>query len=276
MSRPHSSAKEKTTVLVADATSMDCQLVSDAIQRNGRFRVIGHAISSNEIVSAVRDAQPDVAVISARLQDGSSAGLRTLEGLRALHTRTRVVTLLDRDERQMVLEAFLNGARGVFCRVGSSGELRKCIQSIHNGEIWISNAQTEYIVEALKQAPAIRRVKDAGENFLSKREREIARLVATGLSNLEVSEKLGLSRHTVKNYLFRIFEKLKISARIELVLYILSQEPPSEASDDLDLGWIGENPARVLDDDAHRGTRRAAPVSVTTPSRVTPRKFTVV
>jgi len=255
---------------------MDCQLVSDAIRRDGRFRVIGHAISSNEIVTAVRNAQPDVAVISARLQDGSSAGLWTLGGLRALHTRTRVVTLLDRDERQMVLEAFLNGARGVFCRVGSSGELRKCIQSIHKGEIWISNAQTEYIVEALKQAPAIRRVKDTGENFLSKREREIARLVATGLSNLEVSQKLGLSRHTVKNYLFRIFEKLKISARIELVLYILSQAPPSEASDDLDLSPIDENSARVLDDDAHRSTRRAAPVSVTTPSLVAKRKFAVV
>ena len=60
------------------------QLVSDAIQRNNRFRVIDHVTSSSEVVSAVRKAQPDLAVISARLQDGASDGLWALQGLRAL------------------------------------------------------------------------------------------------------------------------------------------------------------------------------------------------
>jgi DNA-binding NarL/FixJ family response regulator len=57
---------------------------------------------------------------------------------------------------------------------------------------------------------------------LSKREEEIARLVASGLSNGEVAQRLSLSQHTVKNYLFRVYEKLGISTPIELVLYILS------------------------------------------------------
>ena len=59
--------------------------------------------------------------------------------------------------------------------------------------------------------------------MLSKREEEVARLVTSGLSNREISRKLGLSQHTVKNYLFRVFEKLGFSTRIELVLYMLSQ-----------------------------------------------------
>jgi len=269
-------AGEKATVLVADATRMDCQLVSDAIQRHSHFRVIGHVTSSSEVVSAVRNAQPDVAVISARLQDGASAGLWALQGLRALHARSRIVMLLDKDERQMVVEAFLNGTRGIFCRVGSSGELRKCIQTIHDGEIWISNAQIEYVVDALVQAPALRIVKGAGQNFLSKRELEIAQLVATGLSNLEVSDKLGLSRHTVKNYLFRIFEKLGISTRIELVLYILSQAPTSDANDDLMPSLAGENATNVLRDSACRSTRRALPASAMTPSLVANRKLPLV
>jgi DNA-binding NarL/FixJ family response regulator len=268
-------AGEKATVLVADATRMDCQLVSDAIQRHSHFRVIGHVTSSSEVVSAVRNAQPDVAVISARLQDGASAGLWALQGLRALHARSRIVMLLDKDERQMVVEAFLNGTRGIFCRVGSSGELRKCIQTIHDGEIWISNAQIEYVVDALVQAPALRIVKGAGQNFLSKRELEIAQLVATGLSNLEVSDKLGLSRHTVKNYLFRIFEKLGISTRIELVLYILSQAPTSDANDRMP-SLARENATSVLRDSAHRSTRRALPASAMTPSLVANRKLPLV
>jgi DNA-binding CsgD family transcriptional regulator len=59
--------------------------------------------------------------------------------------------------------------------------------------------------------------------LLTKREEEVARLVAAGLSNRQVAEKLGLSRHTVKNYLGRVFEELGVSNRTELVLCILGQ-----------------------------------------------------
>lgn len=244
-------------MLVADATRMDCQLVSDAIQRQSRFRVIGNVTRSSEVVSSLRSSRPDVAVISARLQDGASAGLSALQELRSMSSRPRIVMLLDNDDRQFVVDSFLNGARGIFCKVGSSGELRKCIQTIHNGEIWISNAQVEYIVDALMQTPGLRAVNDPGTSLLSRREDEIARLVATGLSNLEVSEKLGLSPHTVKNYLFRIFEKLGISTRIELVLYILSQARPSESDRELTPTLAYENPIRILRDSTHRSVRRA-------------------
>lgn len=223
----------KVKVLVAEATRMDCQLVSDAIESRNRFRVIGCATSSEGIISEVRKAQPEVVVISARLQDGALAGLLALRELRALHVRSRIVMLLDKDERELVVEAFLNNARGVFCRIGSSDELRKCIQSVHNGQIWASNAQLEYIVEALMQTPALGGTDGRVMTLLSKREEEIARLVAAGLSNRDVADKLGLSQHTVKNSLSRSFEKIGISTRIELVLYILSQAKPSETDNDL-------------------------------------------
>jgi DNA-binding NarL/FixJ family response regulator len=59
---------------------------------------------------------------------------------------------------------------------------------------------------------------------LSKREMEIFRLAASGLSNCEVGQRLSLSASTVKNYLVRVYEKLGISTRIELILYILSYD----------------------------------------------------
>jgi two-component system, NarL family, nitrate/nitrite response regulator NarL len=223
---------DKVTVLVADATPMDCQLVSEAIQRHNHFRVIDRVVSSSQTISAVRKAQPDVAVISARLQDGAFAGLLALRGLRAFPTRSRIVVVLDSDDRELVVEAFLNNARGVFCRIGSSAELRKCVQSVHNGEIWVNNNQIQYIVDALMLSPARAGTSGKAASVLSKREKEVARLVATGLSNRDISDKLGLSPHTVKNCLSRIFEKVGISTRIELVLYILSQPGPSEAASD--------------------------------------------
>ena len=68
---------------------------------------------------------------------------------------------------------------------------------------------------------------------LSKREMEIVRLAASGLSNCEVSQRLSLSESTVNNYLVRVYEKLGISTRIELILYILSdhQSPESEENE---------------------------------------------
>ncbi len=212
---------------------MDCQLLAEAIQHGHNFRVIGCATSAAEIISAVAKSQPDVAVISIRLQDDAVAGLRALRKLRTSHTRSRVVMLLDTDERELVIEILRNGASGIFCRTGFFKDLRKCIERIRDGQIWINNTQVQYLVEELVQAPAPRVVRGKLATPLSKREGEVAQLVAAGLSNHGVSEKLGLSGHTVKNYLFNIFEKLGISTRIELVLYVLNQAKPSESENSL-------------------------------------------
>jgi DNA-binding NarL/FixJ family response regulator len=205
---------------------MDCQLLTQAIQRNSHIRVIGCATSCAEVISAVREKQPDVAVISARLQDGASAGLLALQQLRGLQPQSRVIMLLDEDNAELVVEAFRHGARGIFCRTGVSAQLRKCLQTVHDGQIWANNRHLEHIVGAVMQVPTL---KFSKATLLTKREEEVARLVAAGLSNRQVSEKLKLSQHTVKNYLFRVFEELGISNRTELVLYILSHTKPPEA-----------------------------------------------
>ena len=63
-----------------------------------------------------------------------------------------------------------------------------------------------------------------GIELLSKREEEVVRLVAEGMTNREVSARLDLSEHTIRNYLFRIFDKLGVSSRVELVLYWLGEK----------------------------------------------------
>ena len=205
---------------------MDCQLLTDAIQRNSHIRVIACATSCAEVISAVRENQPDVAVVSTTLQDGVFAGLLVLQELRALQPQSRVIMLLDEDKAELVVEAFRHGARGVFCRTEKSGQLRKCLQTVHDGQIWANASQLEHIVGAVMQVPT---PKLSETTLLTKREEEVARLVAAGLSNRQVAEKLGLSRHTVKNYLGRVFEELGVSNRTELVLCILGQTKSLEA-----------------------------------------------
>ena len=220
-----------TTVIVADSSRMDCQLLADAIQRHNNFRVVARASSCPEVLSAVREIKPDVAVISARLEEGVLSGLKVLRESRALHPRPRVIMLVDDESPELVVEVFRNGARGIFSRSGVSAKLRKCIQAVHNGQIWINNSELELILAALMQAPVPRLRTAEVAKVLTKREEEVARLVAGGLSNHDVSQRLGLSQHTVKNYLFHVFEKLGISTRVELVLYLLSQSKPTESKE---------------------------------------------
>jgi DNA-binding NarL/FixJ family response regulator len=80
------------------------------------------------------------------------------------------------------------------------------------------------------QSPCLRVVSATGEILLTSREEQVVALVIDGLSNRNVANELGLSEHTVKKYLFRIFEKLGISSRVELVLYALHHGSPQPAA----------------------------------------------
>lgn len=94
---------------------------------------------------------------------------------------------------------------------------------MHQGQIWANSQQLSFAVEALAASPTFRAV-DAHElNLLSKRELEVVRCLAEGLTNREIAERLSLSQHTIKNYLFRVFDKLGVSSRLELLFMTLSQ-----------------------------------------------------
>jgi two-component system nitrate/nitrite response regulator NarL len=210
---------QSPTVVVADASRIGCQLLADTIRSHKDFRVVGSATTRLEVISDISKLQPDIAVISSRLQDGALTGLQVLRELRTLQTSPRVIMLLDDDQSELVIESLRNGARGIFCRTEMPSQLRKCIQCVYMGQIWANNTNLERIVDALMRVPAPSLATTAA---LTKREEEIARLGASRLSNCEIAQKLSLSQHTVKNCLSRVYEKLGISTRIELVLYILS------------------------------------------------------
>jgi DNA-binding NarL/FixJ family response regulator len=213
----------KLKVLLADVARMDCQLLADALQRHSSFQVIGCVTSNAEASAIIRKNQPDIALISMRLQDGDVAGLTLLRRLRAIPFRCHPIMLLDENDSEMIVESFRQGARGIFCRTGSFPELLKCMERVHEGQFWATNAQLEHVIQALMQVPAPSITRPEVTTVLTKREEQVTRLVASGLSNREISERLGLSQHTVKNYLFRVFDKLGFSTRVELVLYMLTQ-----------------------------------------------------
>jgi len=218
-------------VVVADATLMACGLVSAGLKRHSQFEVVGFAASADELFGLVEHARPEVALISATLQDGPLSGLAVTSRIHGEYPQTRLVVLIDRSEPDLVVQAFRAGATGVFSRSESQfGLLCKCVLCVHRGQIWANTGQLKSLVDALTQMPFVRVVDSNGVNLLTKREEDLVRLVADGLSNRDIARQLNLSEHTVKNYIFRIFEKLGVYNRVELTLYALSKSRRAEIS----------------------------------------------
>lgn len=215
-------ASQLIRVLAADSTRMNSQLLAAALERDKRFQVLAPVSDAKAIVAAVAKDKPAVVVISAELEDNPRKGFEVARELHAVRPETRVVMLLDASERSAVVEAFRAGARGVFSRSESLKSLAKCISCVEQGQVWANSKELRYLLEALGEALPLRMIDARGAVLLSRREQEVVRCVAEGLSNREIAQRLGLTEHTVKNYLFRIFDKLGVSKRVEVVLYAYS------------------------------------------------------
>jgi two-component system nitrate/nitrite response regulator NarL len=220
---------ERIRVLLINADNMLSELLVKALKNSrNRFDIEALAGSSTEVIRRLGKSKPHVALVSATLQDGPQAGFAVLQKLREARPETAVVMLLDLTCPAPVVEAFRQGARGVFCRVQSVNELSKCICAVHQGQIWASNEDIECLLQALARTKPVWLNGNGGMASLTRREEEVARLVADGLRNREIAESLGVTEHAVRNYLYRIFDKLGISNRVELVLYAVAR--PDEAA----------------------------------------------
>jgi DNA-binding CsgD family transcriptional regulator len=94
---------------------------------------------------------------------------------------------------------------------------------VHEGQIWANSEQTVILAQALGSSHTLGAVDARGKNLLSRREMDIVRSVAQGLTNREIAERLELSPHTIKNCLFRVFDKLGVANRVELLLMTMRQ-----------------------------------------------------
>jgi DNA-binding NarL/FixJ family response regulator len=218
-----SATNNKIRVLVADSSRIHTQLLADTLKRDSDFEVIPYYSDSGLLASAAASLDADVLVLNANLDGQASLGFKALHELRGISANVRAIVLMETLGDELILMAFRAGARGIIGASQPMDELRKCIHGVQQGQIWANTREMSLAVEALANAPTIRAINAAGLNLLSKRELEVVKLLVQGLSNSEIARQLQLSQHTVKNHLFRIFDKLGVSSRIELVHMTLSQ-----------------------------------------------------
>jgi DNA-binding NarL/FixJ family response regulator len=215
-------------VIVVDRSAMHSQLLADGMERDGQLRAFS-APTPADVFEAAAQGQVDVAVISSTL-DEPGRGFEVLRTFHSLHPDIATVMLLESSKREVVVQAFRAGARGVLGRQASLADLCKCIHCVHEGQVWASAEEMLFLLDVLTSSPEISAVDHRGMGLLSERELEVVRSLAEGLTNREIGERLGLSRHTVKNYLFRIFDKIGVSSRMELLHLTLRQSAASQNS----------------------------------------------
>jgi DNA-binding NarL/FixJ family response regulator len=208
---------EKIKVLIVEGTRMASRLLADALGQQGLLTVVGATSSLPEALRGVEEHHPQVVLVSDVLDDQAGRGFELAKEIRNAHGEVRIVMLLDSCRPEPVVESFRAGAKGVFSRNESLQVLAKCIGCVARGEIWANSEQLGYAVDALSATAARKHFSQDELQILSKREHEVVAALVEGLSNREIAERLNLSRHTVKNHIFRVFEKLGVSSRFELM-----------------------------------------------------------
>jgi two-component system nitrate/nitrite response regulator NarL len=217
-------------VHVCDDTRVHTELLADALKRDGYLQVTTSPPGADRLAAHVNVSDIDVLLISSNLDEQPCRGFEVLRGLRAMHADLKAVMLLDSSQGDVILEAFRAGARGIFSKNDSVASLAKCLRKVYEGQVWANSEQIATLLQALASSHNIRAVDARGLDLLSKRETEIVRSVAQGFSNREIAARLHLSQHTVKNCLFRIFDKLGVSNRVELLFMTLSQERHAQSA----------------------------------------------
>jgi DNA-binding NarL/FixJ family response regulator len=236
-------------IAIADSTRIHTQLLAEALHRDGGMQVVASAPNSADLLAAVTRVPIDVAIVSHSLDDKPGRGAEVLREMRTLRPHIKGVILLDSSRAQDILDCFRAGAKGIFCKNERLESLSKCIRTVHEGQIWARSADLDLALEALATTPVVRATNQKGLELLSARERQVIQYLAAGMTNSEIARSLGLSHHTVKNYLFRIFDKLGVSNRTELLSLTMNSTRASKASASSEI-----NPSATLQEAAESGS----------------------
>lgn len=225
-----SPASERIRVLIADSNRMQAQLLAGALRRHHEFQVTACRMEATSILQAVASRPPAVALLSVSSAANFSETVMTLRHLHFSQPQIAKLLLVESAGRDLVVSTFRSGARGIFCLTDANlRQLRKCILQVAAGQIWANTEQLNYLIDLISEVPSLRVLSATGNQLLTPREEQVVALVAEGLGNRQIALELNLSEHTIKKYLFRIFEKLGVSTRVELVLYAVNNGDSRQA-----------------------------------------------
>lgn len=205
-------------LLIVDLDSFSGDLLVGALARDRDCEAA--VVSSCDLLTRMADEQVDVVVIGADLNQETKSGFELAQTVRRVYPSIPVVILLNQSTHDSVVHAFRSGARGVFSRQQPAADFLDCVDHVRKGCIWAGEKETNFLLEAFRSIFSPDKSLVSETSPLSVRELQVVQCAAKGKTNKAIASELGLSEHTVKNYLFRAFEKLGVSNRVELLFYL--------------------------------------------------------
>lgn len=168
------------------------------------FDVVGEASSGEEALQLAPKSRADIV-----LMDLHMPGIGGVETTRGLSDSLPVLVLTVSEKDEDLLRAIHAGARGYVLKNLGTAELVEAVRRVAGGESALSPEMAKAALEALRRQP------ESPMPDLSAREREVLSGISRGLSNRQIADELGLSEHTVKTYVERVYEKLGVASRGE-------------------------------------------------------------
>ena len=203
-------------VLVANRTAIESELLVDSIGKDRRFVAVGWGVRYADIDNLALNQTPDILLTTPKLDDQPNAGFDVLADFRISYPAVKTVVLLESHDSEFVVQAFRLGARGVFSKDLPLKLLTKCITRVFEGQIWATNEQFGFIMEALAFARNVHPCRGDNQGKLSAREFEVVKSLAEGVSNDRITKRFKLGKTSNHDHTGRRSHKLGVSGHFEM------------------------------------------------------------
>lgn len=210
-----------TRVFLLDDHELVRSGLRQLIDAEDDLEVVGEAATAGEARRRIPALRPDVAVLDARLPDGS--GIEVCRDVRAVDPTIRALVLTSYDDDEALFAAIVAGAAGYVLKDIRSSDLVRGIRTVAAGGSLLDPTTTAHVLERLRSGPQ----EDRRLAGLTGQERRILELIADGLSNREIGARLHLAEKTVKNYVSSLLAKLGMQRRTQAAVFAatLDQRP---------------------------------------------------
>jgi two-component system response regulator DevR len=209
-----------TRVVLVDDHEIVRRGLKELLQDEG-FDVIGEAGNAEEALIRVRALRPDVAILDARLPDGS--GIDVCRDVRSADPSIACLILTSYDDDDALFAAIMAGAAGYVLKQVHGTDLVDAIRRVAAGQSLLDPAVTTRVLERLREGPR----RDPRLASLTDQERRVLDLVAEGLTNRQIGTRLGLAEKTVKNYVSSLLAKLGLASRTQAAIYATQHDHPA-------------------------------------------------